>query len=285
LELTAHGEQEGPSQEGDVPRITDRVGLIVINALSNAASGQERSVPYGPEDRHWLDWYQPREASAEKVCVLFIYGGNWRSGSRGDYRFVADLLLSWGYQVVIPDYRLYPEVRFSDILGDAQIAAKRCVELLDSDTTLIVIGHSAGAQLGALLTLNQSLGVSDRISGFIGLAGPYDFYPFSRDEHWDLFAPEQHYPQSQAVNYVRADAAPLFLLHGRGDTTVRRGQSKSLTEKHRAAGGIADRVVYDQVGHVGLVLSFAPLLRSLPRNQAILADIDRFIRSCLGDQS
>lgn len=262
-----------------MPRVTDRLGLTIINALSGNAKSQRQKVSYGSERRQQLDWYQPTRHCHDKVCVLFFYGGNWRTGDRQDYLFVADQLLSWGCQVVIPDYRLYPDVRFDGILADARDAAHRCTGLIDDDTRLIVMGHSAGAQLGALLSLNESLGVSDRISGFIGLAGPYDFYPFSRDDHWDLFAPEDQYPESQAVNYVRSSSAPMLLLHGHGDTTVRRGQSKSLMQKQQDVGGVATRGVYKGVGHVGLVTAFAPLLRRLPRNQAILEDIRRFIAS------
>ena len=261
-----------------MPRITDRLGLTIINGLSVTACGLAKSFDYGDEDRQRLDWYRPQDARS-KTCVLFFYRGNWRSGDRADYRFVADQLLSWGCQFMIPDYRLYPHERFDAILSDAVQATNRCIELLDRDTTLIIMGHSAGAQLGALLTLNTSLEVSERVSGFIGLAGPYDFYPFSEDAHWDLFGPEDLYAESQAVNFVQPQAAPLYLLHGREDRRVRRGNSKSLMEKQREAGGVANRAVYDHVGHVGLVLTFAPWLRRLPRNQRALADIRRFIQS------
>ena len=143
----------------------------------------------------------------------------------------------------------------------------------------MLMGHSAGAQLAALLTLDTSLlEDSSRLKGCVGLAGPYDFFPFTEDSHWDLFAPEAHYRQSQPVNFVRHDAPPLYLLHGEDDRRVRRGHSKSLMEKQQAAGGIASREVYPGMTHIGIVLAFSRLHR---RKSRVVADVRHFIDSVL----
>ena len=81
--------------------------------------------------------------------MLFFYGGNWQSGRRQDYRFVADTLMTLGCDAVVPDYRLYPHVRFTDILQDARMAAQTVLERLPEDRPLLLMGHSAGAQIGA----------------------------------------------------------------------------------------------------------------------------------------
>ena len=44
--------------------------------------------------------------------------------------------------------------------------------------------------------LNQSI---SKINGFIGLAGPYDFYPFSDDYMYQLFSPENDAAIAPAV--------------------------------------------------------------------------------------
>jgi len=44
--------------------------------------------------------------------VVYFYGGSWREGSKIDYRFVAQALTSRGFIVVLPDYRLYPQMIF-----------------------------------------------------------------------------------------------------------------------------------------------------------------------------
>ena len=112
------------------------------------------------------------------------------------------------------------------------------------------------------------------MSNSIGLAGPYDFYPYTEEVHWDLFAPVEAYPASQPVNFVREDAPPMLLLHGREDTRVRRGHSKSLMEKQQAIGGKAAREVYDNLGHVGIILSFTRMHR---RKSKVVTDLEQFV--------
>lgn len=250
------------------------IGLRLINALARSVPTVRERVAYGDDDRHHLDWYRPRDAEP-RATVIFFYGGNWRSGRREDYRFVADTLLTLGCEAVIPDYRLYPHVHFSEILLDARRATEAVLARLPAGRPLVLMGHSAGAQIAALLTLDASLlSENERISGFVGLAGPYDFYPFTEDDHWELFGPEKAYPSSQPVNFVRPDAAPLYLLHGAEDRRVRRGHSKSLMEKQRAVGGTAEREVYPGMGHVDIVVEFSRLHRG---RSAVVRDVGRFI--------
>ncbi len=254
--------------------LRERLGLHLVNAIARSVPAVRESVPYGDEPRHHLDWYRHPDG-ALRPTVVFFYGGNWRSGRRQDYRFVADTLLTLGCDAVIPDYRLYPHVRFTEILDDARQALEAVLRRLPEDRPLILMGHSAGAQIGALLTLDaRLLSANRRIAGFVGLAGPYDFYPFTEDDHWELFGPEEAYPASQPVNFVRAGAAPLYLLHGEDDRRVRRGHSKSLMEKQRAAGGIAEREVYPGMGHVEIVVAFTRLHR---RRSPVVRDVGRFL--------
>jgi acetyl esterase/lipase len=250
------------------------IGLRAINAVARTVPADRESIAYGEAPRHRLDWYRHRDRRP-RPTVLFFYGGNWRSGHRRDYRFVADTLMTLGCDVVVPDYRLYPSVRFGEIREDARAAMEAVLARLPAGRPLVLMGHSAGAQLGALLTLDATLlSEPGRITAFIGLAGPYDFYPFTDDDHWDLFAPEDRYPISQPVNYVRPGAAPLYLLHGEDDARVRRGHSKSLMEKQREAGGEARREVYGGMGHVDIILEFSRLHR---RGSAVVRDTGRYL--------
>ena len=64
--------------------------------------------------------------------VIFFYGGSWRNGSKTDYRFVAQALTSRGFIVVLPDYRVYPQVIFPAFVEDGALAV-RWVRDNDSD--------------------------------------------------------------------------------------------------------------------------------------------------------
>jgi acetyl esterase/lipase len=247
----------------------EHFGLFVLNLAARLGSYKKCTEAYGSHPRQVLDWYLGE--GDDRPVVLFFYGGNWQSGHRSDYRFVADGLLAIGCDVVVPDYRLYPEVRFANIISDARTAFfhVKC----KTDAPIIMMGHSAGAQLGALLALDSG---KEHVSAFIGLAGAYDFFPYSEASHWDIFAPVTEYLKSQPVNFVNEKAPPFYLLHGEDDQRVRRGHSKSLMEKQRAAGGSANREVYNGMGHVDIILAFSRFHRY--RSQ-VMADIRCFIEA------
>ncbi|MFT5561681.1 MAG: acetyl esterase/lipase [Candidatus Azotimanducaceae bacterium] len=262
-----------------ITEIYHRAGLWLINAIAKSGPYRVvRDVPYGDSVRQRMDQYLLPDHEL-RPTVVFFYGGNWRSGHKEDYRFVADTLLAAGCNVIIPDYRLYPWVRFGEIRDDAVAALKLACDLRPADQPLYLLGHSAGAHLGALVTLDRSLlpeQYRSRLSGFIGLAGPYDYFPFTEDDHWDLFAPEEMYPESRVINFVHADAPPMYLLHGADDTRVRRGHSKSLMEKQLAVGGVARREVYPGLGHVEIILAFSRVHRT---RSAVIRHITDFLQS------
>ena len=249
-----------------------QAGLWLLNLMARSGGYRIETHAYGPGARKQLDWYVVDKSLA---TVIFYYGGNWRSGKRQDYRFVADTLCQMGVNVMLPDFPLYPAHRFPEILKGVVEATDHFMKEVAVDTPVILMGHSSGAQKAALLALDHTLLRSpERIRAMIGLSGPYDFFPFTEDDHWDLFLPEDSYPRSQPVNYVRSGAPPLYLLHGREDQRVRRGHSKSLMEKQQAVGGIAAREVYNGMGHIDAVVSFSRIHR---RNSQLIRDIHSFI--------
>src|SRR4051794_16714935 len=142
-------------------------------------------ISYGETQRQRLDVYLPAVPDASRAVVVFFYGGNWNSGDRADYRFVGEALSSRGFVTVLPDYRLYPDVRFPDFLDDCAHAVRwafaHAAEFGGDAQQLFVAGHSAGAYNAAMLALNAEYlerdGPAPRLRGWIGLAGPYDFLP------------------------------------------------------------------------------------------------------------
>ena len=79
---------------------------------------------HGAHERHQLDVYRPTAAPASAPVVVFFYGGNWNSGAREDYLFAGEALAGKGCVAVLPDYRLYPEVRYPDFLVDCAAAVR-----------------------------------------------------------------------------------------------------------------------------------------------------------------
>ena len=89
-----------------------------------------RDITYGAEPRQTLDLYVPDETRPDAPLVVFFYGGNWSSGTKGDYLFLAQALTAQGHPVAVPDYRLYPQVRFPAFVEDGAEAVARARDAL-----------------------------------------------------------------------------------------------------------------------------------------------------------
>lgn len=241
----------------------------LINAASSS-SYYERypDIAYGDRERQTLDVYEPSAAAAGAPVVVFFYGGGWRRGSKDDYEFVASSLTRAGYLVVVPDYRLYPQVRFPAFVEDAAAAVAWVdanAERFGGDSgTLFLMGHSAGAHIAALLALDaryvRRVGVmASGIDGLIGLSGPYDFLPLEEGYLQEVF-PDPGRAQSQPINHVTPAAPPTLLIHGSDDTVVSPDNSRRLAAALDAAGVTVELKIYDGVGHARVAAALAPPL-------------------------
>jgi acetyl esterase/lipase len=247
-------------------------------------------IAYSSGPRRTLDVYAPRPAATPAPVLVFFYGGGWSSGSKAMYRFFGAGLAARGVLVVIPDYRLFPEVRFPAFMDDAAAAvawARSNASNFGGDPhRLFLMGHSAGGQIAALLALDPSylgsVGLSPErdVCGVIGLAAPYDFLPLDKTEATAIFGPEAEWPRSEPINHVSAQAPPMLLLAGRADRTIDPGSTARFTARLRAAGAIVRDELYPDIGHSTLIAAFAgPLAFLAPARETALRFIDAH-RAC-----
>ncbi|TAJ39409.1 MAG: alpha/beta hydrolase [Reyranella sp.] len=239
----------------------------------------EADIPYGPDSRQKLDLYRPETPHADGKAVIFFYGGSWDSGTKSDYLFVAQALAANGLTVVIPDYRIYPEVRFPAFIEDAAVATRWTTERVGTEK-LFVMGHSAGAHSALMLAANTGYltdaGVDRmKLAGAIGLAGPYDFLPLTSRRLQDIFGGANN-PAAQPITFAQAPLPPVLLLHGEADRTVYPRNTVRLAAAWKAAGGSAEVKLYPEVDHIDIVAAMSSFLRA---RAPTLADTMVFIES------
>lgn len=259
--------------------------LGLLNAVSIAEPYELKTdVAYGEGDRRKLDIYQPPNAQGAPV-VVFFYGGRWQSGDKDEYRFVGEALASRGFVAVIPDYRLYPDVIFPAFVEDAAAAVAwvhQNVGRFGGDAaTLHLMGHSAGAHIAGLLATDEryllTAGAPPKVlDSFVGLAGPYDFLPFTDADIRALMGPEAQWPTTQPVNFVDGAEPPMLLLHGADDTIARPTNSTSLASRLEAAGGRAEAKIYPRVEHYRILVALARPFRGIA---PVLDDATSFMRA------
>ncbi len=254
------------------------------------AYGRHANLAYGAQSRQRLDVYVPGRPAPNGVpaqlrpLVVFWHGGRWSFGDKADYRFVGAALAELGCVAVLPNYRLYPEVKMPGFMDDAaravRWAAAHAGEYGADANRLYLMGHSAGAHLAALVTLDPRYLAADAeappfIAGVIGLSGPYDFLPLKEADVQDMFGPPPNYPQSQPINFVSAAAPPMLLVHGLKDETVRPKNSVNFAAALHAAGVPVTLKLYPELVHADTVAAL-----SLParRRAPTLGDVAAFLR-------
>ncbi len=246
-------------------------------------------VSYGSAEtesdpRQSLDIYRPATAGPHPV-LIFFHGGSWKDGGRPGYAFFGRNLANKGFVTVIADYRKSPAHRFPAFVEDAAKAIAwvhdHAGEYGGDPGKLFLSGHSAGAHIAMLATLDrQWLGREGKdtaiIKGMIGLAGPYDFLPFTTDAARDALGKWPRDFETQPITYARGDAAPLLLLTGDADTTVKPRNSQRLDSAVRGAGGYSLLREYPGVNHEGIIMAVAGPFRG---KAPVVDDIAAFIRA------
>jgi acetyl esterase/lipase len=252
---------------------------LLNTTVSRKGYTLEADIPYGTDPRQKLDLYRPDTPRADGKAVIFFYGGSWDSGTKSDYLFVAQALAANGLTVIVPDYRLYPEVRFPAFVEDAALATRWAADRVGVEK-LIAMGHSAGAHSALMLAANTrylaDAGVDRmKLAGAVGLAGPYSFLPLTSHRLQDIFGSAND-PATQPISFTVAPLPPVLLLHGEADRIVYPRNTVRLASAWQAAGGSAEMQLYPEVDHIDVVAAMSSFLRA---RAPTLADSMAFIDS------
>ena len=280
----------------NLPRFATRVAITAIAGVLCACSAitfgianvptafgpfeRRADIAYGTDARQRLDVYVPKPAAADgasaslpvapgRPVVIFWYGGSWQRGSKSDYRFVGAALADHGYVTVLPDYRLYPDVKFPDFLDDAAHAVawvqQHAQEFGGDPHRIVLMGHSAGAHTAAYLALNHEFlarrGANPEwIVGLVGLSGPYVLAPNTRALNRIFTAPWGE-SDWQPLRFVDAQAPPTFLAHGLSDDLVSVAQTEKLRDALEARGVRVETELYPDTGHAATIAGFSKAAR------------------------
>ncbi|MGH3803989.1 MAG: alpha/beta hydrolase, partial [Pseudonocardiaceae bacterium] len=241
---------------------------------------------YGPESRQKLDVYSPQDAK-DRPVVVFFYGGSWTVGSRGLYRFVGAALAERGIVAVLPDYRLYPQVKFPLFLDDGALAIawvqKHAQEFGGDPQRIVLMGHSAGGHEAAFLAYDRQLlqkaGARPQwIVGLVGLSGPYALEPDTKVLN-TIFASPYTAADWQPVRFVTPQAPPTLLVHGTADDVVSIEHAEKLRDVLQANRVRVETQFYPGKGHADTVAGISIPARG---RTPVLDQSVRFIESVAG---
>lgn len=215
--------------------------LAAVLLLSEPATPEvKRNLPYAQpaHARQVLDVYAPKNAKNLPV-VLWIHGGGWQTGDKSSVGRKPHLFVSRGFVFVATNYRLLPDVDMATIVRDIARSVRwvhaHIAEYGGDPNRLFIMGHSAGAQLAALICTDarylKAEGVSPAIlKGCVPVDGDtYDVpaiietaetrrrvhgLPQAKFGHREKFGndPARHRDFSAVTHVARNKAIPPFLI-------------------------------------------------------------------------
>jgi acetyl esterase/lipase len=138
------------------------VSLLLVTTALSAAQSQEikRDIPYAApaQERQVLDIYSPQGAKDLPV-VFWIHGGGWQTGDKSSIQHKPQAFMDKGCVFVSTNYRLLPNVDMATIVRDVAKSMRwvhdHIAEHGGDPKRLLVMGHSAGAQLAALVCIDD----------------------------------------------------------------------------------------------------------------------------------
>ncbi|WP_370260759.1 alpha/beta hydrolase [Limnobacter sp.] len=252
--------------------------IQLVNNVSKVYQVEvNNNLPVGHGSRLAYDLYLPNKPASQTAStpvIVFFYGGSWNRGSRSEYEFVGRRLASEGYIVAIPDYRLYPEVKYPDFLIDGAKSVNALIDELRNpryaalrpSKKVVLMGHSAGAYNAAMLAydprwLKETAQSSSVVAGFIGLAGAYNIYPIKDQEVQPVFHHPNYPEQSQPIEFVNNTAPASLIVAPEQDTILSTERnSQALHQALTKAGGQSTLVTVSSTDHVTLIGTLSPLL-------------------------
>jgi acetyl esterase/lipase len=133
-----------------------------------------RDLPYGADDRQRMDVYLPLHPVAAPV-IFMVHGGAWSLGDKAAKGVVENKRAHWvarGFVFVSVDYRVVPQVtplaQAQDIAQALAMAQSRATSWGADPAKFILMGHSAGAHLVALLSASPSMAMRHGASPWLG---------------------------------------------------------------------------------------------------------------------
>jgi acetyl esterase/lipase len=206
-----------------------------------------------------LDIFEPSgNRDHPRPAVMLIHGGGWTSFDKSTMRPLAQFLARSGFVAVAVDYRLFHDNvnRWPAQLDDVQ----RSVRWLRANAAKYNIapqhigayGHSAGAQLAALLGMLDTRDNSDsalakyssKVQAVVDSSGPTEFAAKDSDEDKFLssfFGAEysahpEIWRDASPVDHVSKSNAPFLIIHGTRDEMVPIAEAQALYDKLKEAG-------------------------------------------------
>jgi arylformamidase len=196
-----------------------------------------------------LNVYMPKKGSNSPM-IVWVHGGSLTYGDKDNMLYKAEYFTARGYVFVSVNYRLSPTVRHPasvQDVADALVWLHENARHYSADAEkLFLIGHSGGADLAALVAiddkyLSKAGGSTDILDGVVVLDGNgYDLSLLMRNgnnkmKEWygeSYGKTKKDWDQASAVNFVKGEGQlPPFMIAYADDQEPSEKQAIALSKK------------------------------------------------------
>ena len=223
-----------------------------------------KKLAFGKHRKQYLLHFEAaKNVAAKDVVIYFIHGGGWHAGSPFYRKKVAELFTALGYDVILAAYRLAPmagSVKMKQDTFEAFGLASSIEHL--SQKKFVIIGESAGGNLGALLAYDRKSAKEfyidrSRISAFVSSVGALDMdklaYSFVVKNYCGSKDSDTFF-QANAINHLETDEhIPLLAVHGTADGLVPYPSAASFVNKmNQLNPGMAELMTIEGGSHLSV---------------------------------
>jgi acetyl esterase/lipase len=230
-------------------------GLLLSSALFAAEPTVHRDLAYAEpkNERQTLDVYAPAGGKNHPI-VVWVHGGGWQRGDKTDVQTKPQAFVEKGFVFVSTNYRFVPAVTIRQMAGDVAKAVRwshdHARDYGGDPGTIFIMGHSAGAQLAALICTDDGYLKAEGpplsvVKGCVPVDGDTYDVPLQvktveerrADSYkWKFGDAASQTDLSPVTHVARGKAIPPFLILHVADHPETKAQSHRLAQALRDVG-------------------------------------------------
>ncbi|HEY4136262.1 MAG TPA: alpha/beta hydrolase [Alphaproteobacteria bacterium] len=218
-------------------------------------------ISYGDSPDETLDVFPAAQAGGP--TMVFLHGGAWKNGTKEGSRWVAEVFVPRGVNVVVVNFSLAPQVSLGEQVRQAAAAVtwtyNHARDYGGDPERVFVTGHSSGGHLAGVMAVNEWT-PPGLVKGVGAFSGMFDLAPVRlswRNSYLDL-TPEETLRLS-AIRHIpsAAPGLPLIVGYGTGELDEFQRQSHDFVLAWRAQGRVCEEQVFPGANHFDVQEQFS----------------------------
>ena len=270
---------------GDSVEVLDGQGANTGRGTLPAGARLEQDLAYGDDLAQKVDVYIPQDANNAPI-ILMVHGGAWMVGDKANSGVVANKVTNWlpkGYIIASPNYRMSrapnPLDQADDVARALAFVQSKAPAWGGDPSRVVLMGHSSGAHLVALLTADPRIAITRGAKSWLGTvaldSAALNVVETMESKHWRFYdtvfgSDRAHWVETSPFHRLVGPLRPTLLVCSsqRSDSCL---AATAFAAKAKALGGRATVLPID--------LKHGAINIELGRASEYTRSVEAFVRS------